>query len=68
MLVFVYSSIEVSDAFPQVEEEQLRSVLREALLKEGGGGGVSFWGEYTGKIERDSHKHPYISEVSLNTK
>ena len=31
MLVFVYSSIEVSDAFPQEKEEQLRSVLREAL-------------------------------------
>ena len=28
MLVFMYSSIEVSDAFPQEEEEQLRTVLR----------------------------------------
>ena len=40
MLVFVYSSIEVSDAFPQEEEEQLRSVIRKALLTEGGGRGV----------------------------
>ena len=35
LLVFVYSSADVRDAFPQEEEERLRSVLGEALLKDG---------------------------------
>ena len=35
LLVFVYSSSDVRDAFPQDEEERLRSVLGEALLKDG---------------------------------
>jgi len=40
LLVFVYNSIDVRDAFPQEEEERLRSVLGEALLKEGEEGGM----------------------------
>ena len=35
LLVFVYSSSDVRDAFPQDEEDRLRSVLGEALLKDG---------------------------------
>jgi len=40
LLVFVYNSIDVRDAFPQEEEERLRSVLGEALLREGVEGGM----------------------------
>eukprot|EP00092_Neocalanus_flemingeri_P035560 GFUD01038706.1.p1 GENE.GFUD01038706.1~~GFUD01038706.1.p1 ORF type:complete len:662 (+),score=221.66 GFUD01038706.1:35-2020(+) len=40
LLVFVYNSSDVRDAFPQEEEDRLRSVLGEALLKEGVEGGM----------------------------
>jgi len=40
LLVFVYNSIDVRDSFPQEEEDRLRSVLGEALLKEGAIGGL----------------------------
>ena len=35
LLVFVYSSADVRDSFPPDEEERLKSVLGEALLKDG---------------------------------
>jgi len=40
LLVFVYNSIDVRDSFPKEEEDRLRSVLGEALLKEGSAGGL----------------------------
>jgi len=40
LLVFVYNSIDVRDSFPQEEEDRLRSVLGEAVLKEGEAGGL----------------------------
>jgi len=35
LLVFVYSCVDIRDAFPQDQEDRLRSVMGEALLNEG---------------------------------
>ena len=63
LLVFVYSSADVRDAFPQDEEERLKSVLGEALLKDGVKGNV---GPVLEKLCKDEGDDGLDEVVALN--